>query len=80
MNARIDKKAIKAKKNSHLFVTGEMVHSDDEFKIDIQDIIYLPMSIANIENTSDTSISSLYAWKNMPSSSKIPAEMITKRM
>ena len=61
---RIDKKVNKTKKNSNVMITGELVTTNSEFQIDIQDLNFLPMSMANIEvtTTSDGSASSSYTW------------------
>jgi hypothetical protein len=44
-------------------ITGELVLINSEFQVDIQDLNFLPMSMANIELTTTTSGStSSYSW------------------
>ncbi|CAG8531486.1 6123_t:CDS:2 [Funneliformis caledonium] len=52
---RIDKKVIKTRKNSNLMITRELTFVDPEFVVEIQDINFLPMSIANVEPASGQS-------------------------
>jgi len=62
-DARIDKKIMKARRNSCVMITGELICINSEFQIDIQDINFLSTSISNIESsTTSTNISSLYSW------------------
>jgi hypothetical protein len=73
---RIDKKVIKTRKNSNVMVTGELILVSSEFQVDIQDLNFLPMSIANIETsaTSGGSASSLYSWSSTISSGRLSAQ------
>ena len=62
---RIDKKATKTRRHSSLMVTGELILIGSEFQIDIQDINFLPMSMANIETqmiNERSAGTSLYSW------------------
>ena len=44
-------------------ITGELVLINSEFQVDIQDLNFLPMSMANIESTTTTSgPTSSYSW------------------
>src|SRR6266542_3274377 len=61
---RIDKKVIKTRKNSNVMITGELILADSEYQVDIQDLDFLPVSIASIGN----SASSLYSWSTAVSS------------
>ena len=42
-------------------ITGELILINSEFQVDIQDLNFLPMSIANIEPIESSSTSSLYS-------------------
>ena len=73
LDQRIDKKIIKTQKNSNIMVIGKLTQVDSEFQVDIQDINFFPMSIANLESSSSStggSVSSLYSW----------SEQISERM
>ncbi|CAG8680317.1 15925_t:CDS:1, partial [Funneliformis caledonium] len=62
---RIDKKLVRARKSSNLMITGELICINSEFQIEIQNVNYLPMSIANMESlqtSPNTSPSSRYSW------------------
>ena len=41
-------------------ITGELVYTNSEFQIDIQDINFISASVSNIETSAD--ISSSYSW------------------
>ena len=72
---RIDKKIIKIRKNSSVMITGELTLVNSEFQIDIQDLNFLPMSMANIESTTTTSNStSLYSWSKTTSLGRLSAQ------
>ena len=72
---RIDKKIIKIRKNSSVMITGELTLVNSEFQIDIQDLNFLPMSMANIESTTTTSNStSLYSWSKITSLGRLSAQ------
>ena len=49
------------RKNSNIMITGELILINSEFQVDIQDLNFLPMSIANIEPIESSSTSSLYS-------------------
>ncbi|CAI2171846.1 17914_t:CDS:2 [Funneliformis geosporum] len=59
---RINKKLTKARRSSNLLITGELVQVDSEFQVDIQNINFLLISIANLELSTKTSPSSKYSW------------------
>ena len=51
-------------------VIGKLTQVDSEFQVDIQDINFFPMSIANLESSSSStggSVSSLYSWSEQTS-------------
>src|ERR1043165_4404857 len=56
-------------------ITGELTLVNSEFQIDIQDLNFLPMSMANIESTTTTSNStSLYSWSKTTSLGRLSAQ------
>ena len=59
---RINNKVVKTRKNSSVMITGELILIDSEFQVDIQDLNFLPISIASIESTaSNNATSSSYS-------------------
>ncbi|CAI2166009.1 11712_t:CDS:2 [Funneliformis geosporum] len=68
---RINKKLIKTRRSSNLLITGELVQVDSEFQVDIQDVNFLPMFIANLESSTKTSPFSKYSYQK---SSKTPSK------
>ncbi|CAI2177200.1 8877_t:CDS:2, partial [Funneliformis geosporum] len=72
---RINKKLIKARRSSNLLITGKLIQVDSEFQVDIQGINFLPMSIANLESSTKTSLSSKYLWSTITQiSGKVSAQ------
>ena len=60
---RINKKIMKTRKNSSVFITGELISVESEFQVDIQDMNFLSTSVSNIESaTASTNVFSLYSW------------------
>lgn len=79
---RIEKKVAKMRRNSSIMVTGELTLIDSEFKVEIQDLNFLSMSIANIESSSaatSSSASSLYSWPTSLSS-RISAQEVASTL
>ena len=76
---RIEKKVAKVRKHSTIMITGELVLVDSEFKVEIQDLNFLPTTIASIESLTATSssTSSLYSWPTTLSSRISAQEMAT---
>ncbi|CAI2185634.1 3330_t:CDS:2, partial [Funneliformis geosporum] len=61
-------------KNFKLSV-GKLIQVDSEFQVDIQGINFLPMSIANLESSTKTSLSSKYLWSTITQiSGKVSAQ------
>src|ERR1043165_963480 len=72
---RIDKKIIKIRKNSSMMITGELVLINSEFQVDIQDLDFVPISMANIESTTTTSgPTSSYSWSTPISLGRLSAQ------
>lgn len=71
---RINNKVVKTRKNSSVMVTGELVLINSEFQVDIQDLNFLPMSIANIEPVASSSTSSSYSWSTSTSLGRLSAQ------
>jgi len=74
---RIHKKLTRVRKSSNLMITGELIHIESEFKIDIQDVNFLPMSIANMESLStspNNSPSSQYSWSTTEQPGRMSAQ------
>jgi hypothetical protein len=72
---RIDVKVQKIRKNSSVLVVGELVLIGTEFQVEIQDLNFLPMSIASIDLEAKSSTSSSYSWPSLAvSSGRITAQ------
>ena len=78
---RIEKKVSKVRRNSSVMIVGELTLINSEFNVEIQDLNFLPTSIANIESsaTSSSSASSLYSWP-ATLSSRISAQEMTNTL
>src|SRR6266542_3927393 len=57
-------------------VIGKLIFTNSEFQVDIQDLNFLPMSIANFETSvaSGGPASSLYSWSATTSSGRVSAQ------
>ena len=74
-DTRIDVKVNKIRKNSSLLVVGELVLIGSEFQVEIQDLNFLPMSIASIDSATSSSTPSSYSWSSSAvSSGRITAQ------
>ena len=78
---RIEKKVSKVRRNSSVMIVGELTLINSEFNVEIQDLNFLPTSIANIESsaTSSSSAFSLYSWP-ATLSSRISAQEMTNTL
>jgi hypothetical protein len=72
-DSRIDAKVSKTRKNSNVMIVGELILLDTEFVVEIQDLNFLPISMANIESTLSSG-NDQYSWPATRSSGRVSAQ------
>ncbi len=65
-NKRIDKKLVRTRIHSNLMITRELIYINSKFQMDIQDVDFLPMLIANME--------SQYSWPTIEQTERMSAQ------
>ena len=77
---RINRKVVKMCKNSNVMIIGELTYLETEFVVEIQDVNFLPMSIANVEAALTDGSTSPYSWPSVgQSSGRMSAQEMAKR-